>query len=65
MSTRVLLTNFIVTFVVGFLVTALTTWAWGLLFEGGGRMNWTLALILGLVIAIVTTVVNAIRGKQS
>ena len=65
MSTKFLLINFIVTFVVGFLVTALTTWVWGLLFEGGGQVNWTLALVLGLVIAIVTTVVNATRGKQS
>ena len=64
MDFKYLLISFLVTFIVGAGVTALTTWVWSFLFEGGGQVDWTLALVLGLSVGVILTIVNAYQANQ-
>ena len=64
MDFKYLLISFLVTFIVGAGVTALTTWVWSFLFEGGGQVDWTLALVLGLSVGVILTLVNAYKVNQ-
>ena len=56
--------SILVTFVAGVAVTALITWVWSFLFEGGGQVDWTLALVLGLSVGVILTIVNAYKANQ-
>ena len=64
MDFKYLLISFFVTFIAGAGVTALTTWVWSFLFEGGGQVDWTLALVLGLSVGVILTIVNAYKGRK-
>ncbi len=65
MDAKRVLIGFVVTFVVGFFVTALVTWLWTLIFEGAGVADWQLAFALALVVGIAVPLANALAAKKS
>jgi hypothetical protein len=65
MDVKSLLIGFVVTFVIGFFVTALVTWLWSLVFHGVGVADWQLAFVLAFSVGVAVPVANAVASKKS
>lgn len=64
MNIRELLIDFVTTFVLGLVVTAIVTFLWSLIFHGAGIVDWETSFRFAIIFGILFPWMRARESKQ-
>ena len=64
MKIKKFLIQFVIYFSLLFVVTAIVTYLWDLIFHGAGAINWQLSFTLAIIVGIILAVERARKSKE-